>query len=45
LAACQRKRLHFLLFSFTQRTQRKQLRLDGNWASAFHPFGRFGVDK
>ena len=35
LAACQRKRLRFLRFSFTQRTQRKQrkrLRLDGNWA-------------
>ena len=35
LAACQRKRLHFLRFSFTQRmqlTQRKRLRLNGNWA-------------
>ena len=35
LAACQRKRLRFLRFSFTQRTQRKRLRLDGNraWVS------------
>jgi len=33
LAACQRKRLRFLRFSFTQRTQRKRLRLSGNWAS------------
>ena len=32
LAACQRKRLRFLRFSFTQRTQRKQLRLNGNRA-------------
>ena len=32
LAACQRKRLRFLRFSFTQRTQRKRLRLDGNRA-------------
>ena len=32
LAACQRKRLCFLRFSFTQRTQRKRLRLNGNWA-------------
>ena len=30
---CQRKRLRFLRFSFTQRTQRKRLRLNGNWAS------------
>jgi len=29
LAACQCKRLHFLRFSFTQR---KRLRLNGNWA-------------
>jgi len=28
----QRKRLHFLRFSFTQRTQRKRLRLNGNRA-------------
>jgi len=28
----QRKRLRFLLFSFTQRTQRKRLRLNGNRA-------------
>jgi len=33
LAACQRKRLRFLRFSFTQRTQRKRLRLNGNRAS------------
>ena len=32
LAACQRKRLRFLRFSFTQRTQRKRLRLNGNRA-------------
>jgi len=31
-AACQRKRLRFLRFSFTQRTQRKRLRLNGNRA-------------
>jgi len=30
LAACQRKRVRFLRFSFTQRTQRKRLRLNGN---------------
>jgi len=30
--ACQRKSLRFLRFSFTQRTQRKQLRLNGNRA-------------
>ena len=30
LAACQRKRLRFLRFSFTHRTQRKRLRLNGN---------------
>ena len=30
LAAFQRKRLRFLRFSFTQRTQRKRLRLNGN---------------
>ena len=33
LAACQRKRLRFLRFSFKQRTQRKRLRLNGNRAS------------
>jgi len=27
-----RERLRFLRFSFTQRTQRKRLRLNGNWA-------------
>ena len=32
LAACQRKRFRFLRFSFTQRTQRKRLRLNGNRA-------------
>jgi len=32
LAACQRKRLRFSRFSFTQRTQRKRLRLNGNRA-------------
>jgi len=32
LAACQRKRLRFLRFSFAQRTQRKRLRLNGNRA-------------
>jgi len=32
LAACHRKRLRFLRFSFTQRTQRKRLRLNGNRA-------------
>jgi len=32
LTACQRKRLRFLRFSFTQRTQRKRLRLNGNRA-------------
>ena len=32
-SACQRKRLRFLRFSFTQRTQRKRLRLNGNRAS------------
>ena len=32
LAACQRKRLRFLWFSFAQRTQRKRLRLNGNRA-------------
>jgi len=32
LAACQRKRLRFLRFLFTQRTQRKRLRLNGNRA-------------
>ena len=32
LAVCQRKRLRFLRFSFTQRTQRKRLRLNGNRA-------------
>jgi len=32
LAACQRERLRFLRFSFTQRTQRKRLRLNGNRA-------------
>jgi len=32
LVACQRKRLRFLRFSFTQRTQRKRLRLNGNRA-------------
>ena len=32
LAACQRKSLRFLRFSFTQRTQRKRLRLNGNRA-------------
>jgi len=32
LAACQHKRLRFLRFSFTQRTQRKRLRLNGNRA-------------
>jgi len=32
LAACQRKRLRFLRFSFMQRTQRKRLRLNGNRA-------------
>jgi len=32
LAACQRRRLRFLRFSFTQRTQRKRLRLNGNRA-------------
>jgi len=32
LAACQRKRLRFLWFSFTQLTQRKRLRLNGNRA-------------
>jgi len=32
LAACQRKRLRFLRISFTQRTQRKRLRLNGNRA-------------
>jgi len=30
LAACQRNRLRFLRFLFTQRTQRKRLRLNGN---------------
>jgi len=35
LAACQRKRLRFLRFSFTQRTQRKRLRLNGNRALAY----------
>jgi len=30
LAACKRKRLRFLRLSFTQRTQRKRLRLNGN---------------
>jgi len=30
----QRKRLRFLRFSFTQRTQRKRLRLNGNRALA-----------
>ena len=29
VAACQRKRLRFLRFSFTQRTQRTRLRLNG----------------
>jgi len=33
LAACQRKRLRFLRFSFTQRTQPKRLRFNGNRAS------------
>jgi len=33
LAACQRNRLRFLRFSFTQRTHRKRLRLNGNRAS------------
>jgi len=37
-AACQRKRLHFLRFSFTQRTQRKRLRLNGNWALTYAIF-------
>jgi len=32
LAACQRKRLRFLRFSFTQRTQCKRLHLNGNRA-------------
>ena len=32
LAACQSKRLRFLRFSFTQRTQRKRLHLNGNRA-------------
>ena len=32
VAWCQRKRLRFLRFSFTQRTQRKRLRLNGNRA-------------
>jgi len=32
LLAMQRKRLRFLRFSFTQRTQRNRLRLNGNWA-------------
>ena len=32
MAACQRKRLRFLRFSFTQRTQRKRLRLNGTRA-------------
>jgi len=35
LAACQRKRLHFLRFSFTQRMQRKRLRLNENRAVAY----------
>jgi len=35
LAACQRKRLRFLRFSFTQRTQRRRLRLNGNRALAY----------
>ena len=30
---CQRKRMRFLRFSFTQRTQRKRLRFNGNRAS------------
>ena len=34
LAACQRKRLRFLRFSFTQHTQRNRLRLNGNRALA-----------
>jgi len=33
VAACQRKRLRFLRFSFMQPTQRKRLRLNGNRAS------------
>ena len=32
MAACQLKRLRFLRFSFTQRTQRMRLRLNGNRA-------------
>ena len=32
----QRKRLRFLRFSFTQRTQRKRLRLNGNRALAYN---------
>ena len=32
MAACQRKRLRFLRFSFMQRTQRQRLRLNGNRA-------------
>ena len=33
-----RKRLRFLRFSFTQRTQRKRLRLNGNRASVSETF-------
>ena len=36
LAACQRKRLCFLRFSFTQCTQRKRLRLNGNRALLYN---------
>jgi len=34
--------LAFLAFSFTQRTQRKRLRLNGNWASDRRRVGKEG---
>ena len=38
VAACQRKRLRFLRFSFTQHTQRKRLRLSGIRTSVYRQY-------